>query len=625
MAEGNLSKDKRTFVSTMKEARIGHREAQYEIGLMYANGIGVAQDISQAVSWIRQSAEKGLPAAQYLLATRYATGVGVVKDDHQAIQWYLKAVEQGHAKACFRLGKFYASRHHESAMAQISKAAELGLADAQFALANEFANGNTDGESVQKAAYWYLQAAQQGLAVAQCALADLYANGLAGPVDIDAALVWYRKAAQQHFPAALVAMSYIDESGKGRNAQARLKSVGRERRRDPQRWASAAELGDTHAKFNLGLMYELGLEVEADVSRAQEWYLAAARQGHAKAQLRLAMLLESLHDDGASLWYQKAAEQGEHEAQFAVGRICLSGQGADQDAMRGISWYLKAAEQGDPRALMTLAHLFGGALGHIAEVCFLKAAQLGVGEAQFFLGKHYEGSKGIAADVSKSLYWYKLAAVEGLAQAQCALGAIFLEGRGVLKDAQMALQWFQKAAAQGDAKARWNLSLMLVSGGDGVQKDLPQAFKHCQIAAEAGFVPAQSTLGVLFARMKKYKKAVEWWIKAADQGDPEAQYNLASALARGQGVVQNPEFAFQWFMKAAMQDLVPSQSRVGLLYATGEGVAQDLIEAHKWFIVAGWRGDSAAKENGVRAESQMSAAQVAEAKRRAQDWVQAVK
>ena len=75
MVSGNAVKDKRIFAETLKSARLGLADAQYEVGLMYANGIGVAQNIEQAVSWIKQSAQRGLPAAQYLLGTRYATGV----------------------------------------------------------------------------------------------------------------------------------------------------------------------------------------------------------------------------------------------------------------------------------------------------------------------------------------------------------------------------------------------------------------------------------------------------------------------------------------------------------------------------------------------------------------------
>ena len=68
MASRNADKDKRNFNNAIKEARIGHRESKYEVGLMYANGVGVAQDFVQAIHWIRQAAEKGLTEKVHILA-----------------------------------------------------------------------------------------------------------------------------------------------------------------------------------------------------------------------------------------------------------------------------------------------------------------------------------------------------------------------------------------------------------------------------------------------------------------------------------------------------------------------------------------------------------------------------
>ncbi|NBW79926.1 MAG: sel1 repeat family protein, partial [Betaproteobacteria bacterium] len=70
MAKQSAAKDKRVFAETLKSARLGVPEAQYEVGLMFANGVGVPQNIEQAVYWIRQSAQRGLSTAQYLLGTR---------------------------------------------------------------------------------------------------------------------------------------------------------------------------------------------------------------------------------------------------------------------------------------------------------------------------------------------------------------------------------------------------------------------------------------------------------------------------------------------------------------------------------------------------------------------------
>ena len=50
-----------------------------------------------------------------------------------------------------------------------------------------------------------------------------------------------------------------------------------------------------------------------------------------------------------------------------------------------------------------------------------------------------------------------------------------------------------------------------------------------------------------------YKQAVKWYTKAAEQGNAEAQYNLALVYANGQGVPQDYKQAAKWYTKAAEQ------------------------------------------------------------------------
>jgi hypothetical protein len=158
---------------------------------------------------------------------------------------------------------------------------------------------------------------------------------------------------------------------------------------------------------------------------------------------------------------------------------------------------------------------------------------------------------------------------------------------------------------------------MHASGGEGLKQDLRQAFVWCQKAADLDFVPAQATLGVLYARTQNPERAMHWWTRAAAQGDPEAQYNLAVAHATGQGTGRSLETAFSWFLKAAAQGVPAAQGRLGLMYATGEGVAPDPIEAHAWFEVASAAGDAPARANCARSAARLTSAQLAEARRRA--------
>ena len=85
-------------------AEQGDANAQFNLGLMYATGKGVAQDSAEAVKWFRKAAEQGVARAQYNLGHMYETGDGVAQDSGAAVQWFLQAAEQGVARAQYNLG-----------------------------------------------------------------------------------------------------------------------------------------------------------------------------------------------------------------------------------------------------------------------------------------------------------------------------------------------------------------------------------------------------------------------------------------------------------------------------------------------------------------------------------------
>lgn len=624
MASRNTAKDKRHFEQTIKEARIGHRESQYEAGLMYANGVGVAQDLAQAIYWVRQAAERGFAPAQYLLATRFSAGEVVEQDDHQALKWYLKAADQDHPKALYRLAQFYSTTHERAAGNLVQAAAKAGVPQAQLDIATELLAKREDAASAELAFDLCKKAAEQGVAAAQCALADRYTKGLGVAQDQSEAYVWYRKAARQYHIAAQVAMAQLDESGQGRGSggRSRYASGTTERRRDAARWNQAGDAGDATAKYQLGLMYQKGWGVAQDQTQCQIWFQAAAQLGHTQAQLAIAKLLEAdRYYQQALGWYQLAAATDQPEACAALGRFYGMGLGTLIDDFLDLAWTIKAAELGQTDALARLAQFAVADPARIVLACLKKTATAGVADAQYALGKHLESVKGPENDIQAVIRNYQSAAEKGHALAQCALGLIYSEGKVVTKEITQARDWFMQAADQDDAKAQWNLALMLISGTEGVKKDLKKAFVLCQKAAFQDFVPAQASLGILYAKMKKPQKAAEWWQLAAEQGDPEAQFNLSLAYSNGLGVAKDAELAVSWLVKAAEQGVANAQSKLGLLYATGDGVAQDPIEAHKWFLLASQKGDKAAQANHRYSESQLGAMQINEAVRRSRAWV----
>jgi TPR repeat protein len=88
-------------------AEEGHLESQFNVALMYENGIGVEKDEVQALAWYLKSAQQGNAAAQYNLAVLYENGRGTEVDFAQANEWYRSASLQGDPLAIGNLGMLY--------------------------------------------------------------------------------------------------------------------------------------------------------------------------------------------------------------------------------------------------------------------------------------------------------------------------------------------------------------------------------------------------------------------------------------------------------------------------------------------------------------------------------------
>jgi TPR repeat protein len=59
--------------------------------------------------------------------------------------------------------------------------------------------------------------------------------------------------------------------------------------------------------------------------------------------------------------------------------------------------------------------------------------------------------------------------------------------------------------------------------------------------------------------------------------------------------------------------------KLGLIYSTGQDV--DYVQAHMWFNLAASRGSEAAKESRRELADMMSMVLIAEAQRRAREWL----
>ena len=73
--------------------------------------------------------------------------------------------------------------------------------------------------------------------------------------------------------------------------------------------------------------------------------------------------------------------------------------------------------------------------------------------------------------------------------------------------------------------------------------------------AEQGDPQAQFDLGYYYYNSEGLEesdeKAVYWWLEAANQGNSDAQYYLGTAYEKGKGVIRSYEKAVHWYTKAA--------------------------------------------------------------------------
>jgi TPR repeat protein len=94
----------KTFLAAAKE---GHVDSQFNVALMYEQGIGVGKDEKEAVVWYGRAASQGSAAAQFNLGVLYENGRGTKIDFVKANEWYRKASVQGDALAIGNLGMLY--------------------------------------------------------------------------------------------------------------------------------------------------------------------------------------------------------------------------------------------------------------------------------------------------------------------------------------------------------------------------------------------------------------------------------------------------------------------------------------------------------------------------------------
>ena len=315
-----------SLVSSIASA-LGNRAAEFNKGLCLLE----KKEYGEAYDAFVPIAEKGLADAQCLLGDMYAEGLGVSQDLEKAEHWYRMAANQFNGCGLISLGFMYYDGNvvpkDRSEAAKLWKRAldispvprgwETWYANIEGRLGLMFLEGDGVRQNYDDALRYLTRAAGADDAEAQSALGSMYAKGLGVTRDYVQAEHWYRKAADQGDVDAMVRLGTMYYSG------VEEYGIRKDFNKAFHYYSSAANIGDAPAQFYLACLYLRGEGVEQNLEKAFEWTEKSAKQGFAEAQNELGRAYEHMKQDPdkAIEWYQKAAAQGFELARQNLERI----------------------------------------------------------------------------------------------------------------------------------------------------------------------------------------------------------------------------------------------------------------------------------------------------------------
>lgn len=144
------------------------------------------------------------------------------------------------------------------------------------------------------------------------------------------------------------------------------------------------------------------------------------------------------------------------------------------------------------------------------------------------------------------------------------------------------------------------------------REDLTKAMELFTLAAKQGYAPAQVRLGEILDASEYDKEAVDWYRKAAEQGDAAGEYSVGHMYITGEGVEKNAEKALYWLRRAAEKDyLIAVRSLAQAYRRGGMGLAIDLEQAKLLEDRANYLDAVAKKAAAKKAAEKAAAAEAA--------------
>lgn len=435
---------------------------------------------------VQQEANAGNAVSQFELSIRYLTGRGFKSDTVKAAYWTTKAAQQNHLLARYNLGIFQFNGwgtewNPFEAYRNFRFAAERGIPEAQFALAQFLLENLVVPQNWNEAYRWTKQAADSGYAPARDAM------------------VFFQQRGFQPSSSTAASQARTDQSV-SQQPVSQLQPLFLDFNADTTRTAPDSILFDELAKSLPGSLADSAPKlVHSTVVGGSPFH---------SADLVLV---------------RRAADSGSPEALIVLGRCCEMGFPCTHDRVRAAAFYIRAIRLDSRRAPRLLLRLL--------DESFFTHLQTRVDrddpEAQYVWASLTALGYDRRLTDTQALQLLERAAGAHHVPALIELGLAYYAGRWVPRSEEKARELWQHAAILGSDEARVRLAIVTVQRGmanPAVEvADLQRAVQHGSVLAEVGLAYCyQKGIGV----PQNKGEAVRLYRSAAQRGSQDAYYAL---------------------------------------------------------------------------------------------------
>ncbi|KAI9295849.1 HCP-like protein [Neoconidiobolus thromboides FSU 785] len=213
-----------------KAAALGDTAAMFKVGMvLLKGGLGQQPNPREGITWLKRAAaaaDEENPHALHELASCYEKGgiPSIIADPSYSRELYTQAAQLGYAHSQFKLGVCYEQGlltcpiDPRRSIAWFTRGAEQGDPECELALSGWYLTGSEGvlKQSDTEAYLWARKAADKGLAKAEYAVGYYSEVGIGVRQDLEEARRWYMRAAAQGNKRAMQRLSELKKTGSTR-------------------------------------------------------------------------------------------------------------------------------------------------------------------------------------------------------------------------------------------------------------------------------------------------------------------------------------------------------------------------------------------------------------------------